>query len=227
MDITHTLLIIIRWALLVFVLAVSLFLIAGKVHLWTLDVYLVVLASSLLAMMLAIAPQINHDQKQAGDGGGSDGAIRFALVALFFLTLAVAAFDVGRLHLSNTVPVVLSVLGLLMFVGASGFQAWAMSVNSFYSPIIHIQAERGHRVVTRGPYRILRHPAYFANIIAVPASALAIGSWVGLFPAAACCALTIWRARKEDFFLRQHLAGYGEYMKEVRGGVIPHLSLKR
>ncbi|MGC1784282.1 MAG: isoprenylcysteine carboxylmethyltransferase family protein [Acidobacteriaceae bacterium] len=101
-----------------------------------------------------------------------------------------------------------------------------MRVNSFYSPLIHIQAERGHRVVTRGPYRILRHPAYFANIVAVPASALAIGSWAALIPAAVCCAFTVWRARKEDVFLRQHLAGYKEYMDEVAGGVLPHLSLK-
>ncbi len=176
--------------------------------------------------MLAIAPQIVHEHRQAEKSSGSDGAIRLGLVVLFIVTLAVAAFDVGRLHLSRNVPVVLSVIGLVAFIAASGFQAWAMSVNSFYSPVIHIQAERGHRVVTRGPYRILRHPAYFANIIAVPASALAIGSWLGLIPAAACCALTIWRARKEDSFLRQNLAGYREYMEEVRGGVLPHLSFK-
>jgi protein-S-isoprenylcysteine O-methyltransferase Ste14 len=101
-----------------------------------------------------------------------------------------------------------------------------MHVNSFYSPLIRVQAERGHSVVTRGPYRILRHPAYFANIVAVPASALAIGSWVALIPAAVCCVFTVWRARKEDVFLKQHLAGYIEYMAEVPGGVLPHLSVK-
>jgi protein-S-isoprenylcysteine O-methyltransferase Ste14 len=149
-----------------------------------------------------------------------------ALLALFVVTLVVATLDVGRVHLSSNVPAALSVIGLFAFVAASGLQSWAMSVNSFYSPVIYIQAERGHRVVTRGPYRMLRHPAYFANIVAVPASALAIGSWLGLIPAAACCALTIWRARKEDSFLQQHLAGYRDYMQEVRGGVLPRISLK-
>jgi protein-S-isoprenylcysteine O-methyltransferase Ste14 len=191
-----------------------------------LDAYILVFAPSLLAMMLAVAPRITQDRKQAEITEGSDRKVRTALVVLFLVTIALAAFDVGHLHLSDNVPVVLSVIALVLFAGASGFQAWAMSVNSFYSPLIHIQADRGHSVVTLGPYRILRHPAYFANLVAVPASALAIGSWIALIPAAICCAFTVWRARKEDSFLEHNLAGYREYMEAVPGGVLPRLSLK-
>ena len=223
---SHLVRVLIRWAILMLLFAKGLLVIAGSKHLRMLNAYIVVFAPSLLAMMLAIAPQIVHEHKQAEENGGSDKKLRSALVVLFIATIVGAALDAGRLHLSNDVPVVLSVIALIMFVGASGFQAWAMSVNSFYSPLIHIQAERGHRVVTRGPYRILRHPAYFANIIAVPASALAIGSWAALIPAAVCCAVTVWRARKEDSFLKQHLAGYREYMEAVPGGVLPHLSFR-
>ncbi len=222
----HLIGVLIRWAILMLLFGKGLLFVAGSTHLRLLNAYILVFAPSLLAMMLAIAPQITHEQKQAEKNGRSDRKLRSALVVLFIATLVVASLDTGRLHLSNNVPAVLSVVALVMFVGASGFQAWAMSVNSFYSPLIHIQAERGHRVVTRGPYRILRHPAYFANIIAVPASALAIGSWAALIPAAVCCAVTAWRARKEDSFLKQHLAGYREYMETVPGGVLPHLSLK-
>jgi len=133
---------------------------------------------------------------------------------------------VGRLHLSNHVPLAFSVIALVMYIAGSGFQAWAMTVNSFYSPVIRIQAELGHSVVTRGPYRILRHPAYFANIVAIPASALAIGSWLALIPAALFCAITVWRARREDAFLKQNLPGYKDYMESVPGGVFPRLSFK-
>jgi protein-S-isoprenylcysteine O-methyltransferase Ste14 len=137
-----------------------------------------------------------------------------------------AALDVGRLHLSNHVPLALSVIALVMYIAGSGFQAWAMSVNSFYSPVIHVQAELGHSVVTRGPYRILRHPAYFANIVAIPASALAIGSWIALIPATFFCAITVWRAGREDAFLKQNLPGYKDYMERVPGGVFPRPSFK-
>jgi protein-S-isoprenylcysteine O-methyltransferase Ste14 len=216
--------ILIRWALLSVFVVIALFFAAGTTRLWMLNAYIVVFAPSLLVMMLAIAPQITQERGQAEEGG-RDIRARLALVLLFLATIFVAALDVGHLHLSN-VPIVLSVTALVLFIAASGFQAWAMSVNSFYSPIIHIQAERGHSVVTRGPYRIMRHPAYFANIVAVPASALAIGSWIALVPAVICCAITVWRAQKEDAFLQQHLAGYREYMEQVQGGVLPHLSFK-
>jgi protein-S-isoprenylcysteine O-methyltransferase Ste14 len=191
-----------------------------------LNAYIVVLAPSLLLMMLAISPQIARESRQADDGR-DDIRARLALVVLFLVTTLAAALDVGHLHLSNNVPVGLSVIALVTFIAASGIQAWAMSVNSFYSPVIHIQAERGHSVVTRGPYRFVRHPAYFANIIFVPASALAIGSWIALIPAAVFCAITVWRARREDVFLKENLAGYVDYMECVPGGILPRLSFKR
>src|ERR1700730_7268273 len=105
-----------------------------------------------------------------------------------------------------------------VYIAGSGFQAWAISVNLFYSPVIHIQAELGHSVITRGPYRILRHPAYFANIVAIPASALAIGSWMGLIPATLFCAITIWRARREDAFLQQRVHAFSSRENRSRSG---------
>jgi protein-S-isoprenylcysteine O-methyltransferase Ste14 len=120
----------------------------------------------------------------------------------------------------------LSVIALVMYIAGSGFQAWAISVNSFYSPVIHLQSELGHGVVTSGPYRIVRHPAYLANIVAIPASAIAIGSWIALIPAILFCAITVWRARREDVFLKQNLPGYKEYMERVSGAVFPRISVK-
>jgi protein-S-isoprenylcysteine O-methyltransferase Ste14 len=225
MTSNHLLRILTRWAVLTILVSVGLFSVAGTTHLRMLNAYIVVFAPSLLVMMLTIAPQITQERGQAEEGG-HDVRVRLALVLLFLVTIFLAALDVGHLHLSSNVPFAFSVISLVMYIAASGFQAWAMSVNSFYSPIIHIQAERGHSVVTQGPYGMLRHPAYFANIIAVPASALAIGSWIALIPAVACCAITVWRARREDDFLKQHLDGYIDYMKRVPGGVLPHISFK-
>jgi protein-S-isoprenylcysteine O-methyltransferase Ste14 len=219
---------LIRWVILMVLVSTGLFVVAGTTHLPILNAYIVALALSLLVMMLAIAPRIAQERGNANDGEHdvSDKRARSGLVVLFLLTLLTAALDVGRLHLSNHVPFVLSVISLMTYIAGSGFQAWAMSVNSFYSPVIHVQAEREHSVVARGPYRILRHPAYFVNIVAIPASALAIGSWIALIPAILFCALTVWRARKEDVFLKQNLPGYRDYMERVPGGVFPRLSFK-
>ena len=57
-------------------------------------------------------------------------------------------------------------------------------VNPFFSPAIEIHSKGGHRVITRGPYRFLRHPNYLAMLIAMPASAFAVGSRLALIRAA-------------------------------------------
>jgi len=59
---------------------------------------------------------------------------------------------------------------------------WAMNANPFLSSLIRIQNERGHYVVSGGPYRFVRHPSYAGAILYVVCSALALGSWPSILP---------------------------------------------
>ncbi|MGH9446726.1 MAG: hypothetical protein ACRD3O_13485 [Terriglobia bacterium] len=59
--------------------------------------------------------------------------------------------DAGRLHQSGRVPGPASIIALVVFAAALAFHMWAMIVNLFFSPVIRIQAERGHHAITRGP----------------------------------------------------------------------------
>jgi len=102
-----------------------------------------------------------------------------------------------------------------------------MIVNPFFSPHIRLQPERGHRLITVGPYRFLRHPGYLAMLVSVPASSFAIGSWLALIPAAAFCLVILKRVRAEDIFLQRNLAGYSEYMGRVRGRLVPRMHFRR
>jgi len=85
--------------------------------------------------------------------------------------------------------------------------------------LVRLQTERGHRVIQHGPYRFMRHPGYFAMCAAVPTSALAIGSWLALAPAAGFIAVIIRRAQLEDEFLTTNLRGYKTYAAFVPSGL--------
>lgn len=61
-------------------------------------------------------------------------------------------------------------------------------------------------------------------LIGMPASAVAIGSWLALIPAVGFGLVIVRRARKEDEFLKQDLSGYIDYMQRVRGCLFPRLS---
>ena len=85
------------------------------------------------------------------------------------------------------------------------------------------QEERGHSVVTTGPYRIVRHPMY-AGLAALM---LGMGLWLGSWAAAAASLLptSILAARivLEERLLRRSLPGYPEYASRVRSRLIPGL----
>src|SRR5581483_1291731 len=215
-----------RWAVVTLSISMLLFVAAGTTRLLSLRSYLVTLSSFLLATMLSVDCGLAKERSRTSDKGATPG--RFASGFSFLATLTVAASEAGRLHWLHSVPADTRRTSLLLFAGAMALQMWAMVVNPFFSPDIRLQPERGHRLITCGPYRLLRHPGYLAMLVAVPASALAIGSWLALLPAAAFCLVILKRVGAEDEFLQKNLAGYSEYMSRIRGRLFPRMgSLRR
>jgi protein-S-isoprenylcysteine O-methyltransferase Ste14 len=149
---------------------------------------------------------------------------RLAAALSFLATLAFAAADIGRLHRFDSISVAVRGGGLLVFAAGNTLQLWAMVSNPFFSPEIRLQPERGHRLITSGPYRLLRHPGYLAMLISVPASAFAIGSSLGLVPAAIFCRVILKRVDAEEKFLKKNLAGYRDYMRQVPSRLVPRIA---
>lgn len=210
---------LVRWALITASLTALLYLAAGTTHVLSIRRYVAVFSSLLLVTMLSVDPRLAQERAHPRNAG-IDG-LRFAAALLFLLTLTAAALSVGRFPLSFTVPNPLRFAALAAFALSGSLQTWAMIVNPFFSPVVRLQAERSHRVVEDGPYRFMRHPGYFAMSIAAPTSAIALGSWIALVPAAAFVTIIAHRARIEDEFLTQNLSGYKSYAKRIRGGLFP------
>jgi protein-S-isoprenylcysteine O-methyltransferase Ste14 len=216
---SYVLRVLARWAILTFCMSLLLFVVAGTMCLPSLRNYLVTFSTLLLVTMLLIDPGLAEERSRISDAGGS--AERFVAGLAFLTTLALAALDIGRLHWFRRVPDDLRLGSLLLVTAASTLQMWTMVVNPFFSPEIRLQPERGQRLISRGPYRLVRHPGYLAMLVFVPASALAIGSWLALVPAAAFCLVIVRRVGAEELFLQKNLAGYAEYMDRVRDRLLP------
>jgi protein-S-isoprenylcysteine O-methyltransferase Ste14 len=121
------------------------------------------------------------------------------------------------------VPLWIELLALLVMVLGFAFGTWAMLANRFFSGVVRIQADRGHQVVSAGPYRYVRHPGYVSGIIASLAIPLALGSVYALIPAALAVALTVTRTVLEDRTLQAELPGYAEYAQRVRYRLLPRV----
>jgi protein-S-isoprenylcysteine O-methyltransferase Ste14 len=209
---------LLRWGLITASLSGLLFLAAGTSHIASLRTYLALFSAWLLITMLGVDPRLAGERAHPRNAGIDDG-LRFATGFLFLLTLTIAALSVGRLHLGLNVPTLLRDAALVVFALSGSLQTWAMIVNPFFSPVVRLQPECGHRVIADGPYRFVRHPGYFAMLISIPASALAIGSFVALIPAIGFACVIHQRTQIEDQFLKANLPGYAEYTERVPAGL--------
>lgn len=143
----------------------------------------------------------------------------FGLAALIWF---VAIGRDARLHAFHF-PLALQALGLASVLISTGFVMWVMRANSFASPVIKLQTERGQRVVATGPYAFIRHPMYSGSVVFFIGAPLLLGSWWGLAMAPLFAALFAIRARIEERALIAGLPGYADYTKRVRYRLLPGL----
>ncbi len=142
------------------------------------------------------------------------------LVALPFLGLLVVAGLDARFGWSD-VPLLLQLGGLALVALGFVLVGWVLLTNPFASSAVRIQAERGQRVISSGPYGIVRHPMYLAVVLVCAGTGPALASWYAWPTLAPVVAIFIRRTLVEDRMLHEELEGYAEYAKQVRYRVVP------
>jgi protein-S-isoprenylcysteine O-methyltransferase Ste14 len=140
--------------------------------------------------------------------------------ALWMTQYVVCGLDAVRFHLSD-VPLWLQVAGALAI--ALGYYAFhvVMMTNTFAAPVVKIQSERKHQVISTGPYAYVRHPMYAGAVLMILGTPLLLGSWYGLIWAAAMILLLSVRAVLEEDTLKAELEGYAAYAAHVRYRLVP------
>ena len=120
-------------------------------------------------------------------------------------------------------PVVLQALGLAMMSASTGFILWVMRENSFAAPVVKVQAERGHHVVSSGPYALVRHPMYSGGVLFCIGAALLLGSWWGVLISPIFAIAFAVRIGIEERTLTADLPDYADYASRVRYRLLPGL----
>lgn len=109
---------------------------------------------------------------------------------------------------------VLVALGLLIIF-------FVFQENTFTSSTIEVATDQ--KVITTGPYTIVRHPMYsgfFLYMLGIP---IALGSWWGVCVLLLITPTTLWRLFDEENLLKKELPGYREYTQKVRYRLVPYL----
>jgi protein-S-isoprenylcysteine O-methyltransferase Ste14 len=144
------------------------------------------------------------------------------LLVLPFAWLMFMSLDVVRFHWSP-LPVWLEVVGAVVLLGSFYLLFLTFRENAYLSPVVRIQQERGHAVVSSGPYHYVRHPMYAAMLAFVLGTSLLLGSGYGLLFGLLFIAVLARRAVLEERTLREQLHGYATYMAQVKYRLIPYI----
>ena len=149
--------------------------------------------------------------------------VLFPLLLLFpFVWLMFISLDAVRFHWSP-VPAWLQIGGAVILVCSFVLFFLTFRENAYLSPVVRIQADRGHAVVSSGPYQYVRHPMYAAILIFVVGTSLLLGSGYGVLFGLILVALVARRAVLEERTLRDELRGYAAYMAQVQYRIIPYV----
>ncbi len=119
----------------------------------------------------------------------------------------------------SELPLWLVIIGDVLVVLSYLFIFYVFKANAYASRVVEIQ--EGQKVITTGPYAVVRHPMYTGMIVLYMASPVALGSLWGMIPAALLIPLLGFRILNEEKLLRAELMGYEEYCTKQKFRLIP------
>jgi protein-S-isoprenylcysteine O-methyltransferase Ste14 len=197
---------------------------------WTLDywqawVFLAVFGGSVIAVTVDL---VRNDrallERRVRAGPVAEKRRRQQLIqaianALFIAVIVVPPID-RRLGWSAP-PAPVAIAGDVLVALGAWVVFRVFRANTFTSAIIEV--DRDQRVVSTGPYAVVRHPMYAGAMIMLTGIPLALGSWWGLIAVVPMVLVIAWRLLDEEAVLTRQLAGYPAYCGKVRYRLVPLL----
>jgi protein-S-isoprenylcysteine O-methyltransferase Ste14 len=211
---------ILRTVISVIIVAVFLFVPAGSLRYWQGWAFM---ALWFLPMLIASPyflkrdPQLVERRLQTKEKSSEQKTIIRLAQPIVFVNLLVPGLDY-RFGWSR-VPVWLTIVSEALVLTGYVITFWVMKENSFASRTV--QVVEGQRVITTGPYRLVRHPMYFGAFLMLVFTPLALGSWWALPGFLLVGVLIVLRLLHEESVLSRELPGYSEYCQQTRYRLIP------
>jgi len=204
-------------------MALLLFVPAGTVRYWQAWLYLSIFfgAAALTTMFLMRRdPALLERRMRGGPSAEKQPTQKFIMLCTslgFIALLVVPALDYRFAW--SMVPLAGVLVGDALVAVGFFLIFLVYKENTFTSATIEVAADQ--RVISTGPYAIVRHPMYASALLYLAGTPLALGSYWGFVPLVSMLPFLIWRLLDEERFLALNLPGYTEYQKRVRHRLIP------
>jgi len=117
----------------------------------------------------------------------------------------------------------IKIVSLIVIVLGYVLGSWALIENKFFSGIVRIQEDRGHHVVTTGPYRFIRHPGYAGSLLVYLVVPIFLDSLWAYIPTILLIGIVFLRTLLEDRTLQSELPGYKDFTQKTRYRLLPYI----
>lgn len=191
---------------------------------WIFSIWFLGLCYSTILYLYRKDPALLEERyRQPGTGNqeGWDRYVVYGLIVGLILWFFVIPLEAKRFGLSAGFPLWLKFTGIAGLVGSFFLFFRSYTDNTFLSPLVRIQKDRGQQVMSTGVYGFVRHPMYLGAILMFFGAPLLLGSWYGLLAALVLTALLMARILGEEEMLARELEGYREYTQKVRYRLFP------
>ena len=210
---------------LVVILAILLFLPSWSFNYWQAWIFLAVFSLSVFLITLYFLrkdPNLIQSRLKVGPVAEKQKSQKIiqALAGLFFILPFITASIDHRLGWS-TIPTRLVLLGDILVALGLYIVFLVFKENTFTSATIEVADQQ--RVISTGPYAVIRHPMYAGAFIMLLGIPLALGSWWAFIFIILLFAAIVWRLLEEERFLSKNLPGYTAYRQKVRYRLIPYV----
>jgi protein-S-isoprenylcysteine O-methyltransferase Ste14 len=161
--------------------------------------------------------------RQPGSGGQSrrDRIVVYLLLVGFIVWIVLQPLDARRFRWTPPLPFAVEIAGGALLALSWLFLFRSFTDNTFLSPLVRVQAEREHRVVSDGVYGVVRHPMYLGAILMFLGAPLLVGAISALLVGVLLSLVLVARIADEEKLLATNLAGYDEYRRKVRYRLLP------
>jgi protein-S-isoprenylcysteine O-methyltransferase Ste14 len=208
---------------IVAVMAALLFIAAGTLDYWQAWTFLAVYAASSIAITVYLMkrdPKLLERRMRGGPLAEkrTSQKIIMSVTSLGFIGLILVPALDHRFGWSQMPPSVALAGDGLMMLGWLAI-SFVFRENSFTAATIELAPDQ--RVISTGPYALVRHPMYASALVMLVGIPIALASWWGVLVIVAILPALIWRLIDEEKFLAGNLAGYVAYQEKVRYRLIP------
>ena len=204
-------------------LAVLIFVPVGTLDYWQGGIFLTVffgLALAITVYLMKKDPVLLARRMRAGARAETEKSQKIILKLVEIVFVAIFVLSAIDYRFGWSVMPLLGVIVGDVLVAIGFFIVFLVfKENTFASATIEVDTDQ--KIISTGPYALVRHPMYSGAIIMLTGVPLALGSWWGLMAVVLMTALIVRRLRLEEDFLVEHLSGYQNYQQAVRYRLIP------